>query len=205
MKCHAARTLLTLVLCGASSSCSWDGAKTSAPMARGQKSRTTDNADTVVAGVFEIARVTKTSSEARDLFGKRIAGVDGVEFWNPPYDSSADAQRRWAVTMQPGISARRVCRLLGLKRAYLVSGYVEQVSFSLAVWKRDVPDQYSKRIYATAPVVHGWTLEASGKRPPGELPALVAGASPAYDVEKYDTLLTHFEFTRVGLLDRILK
>ena len=83
---------------------------------------------------------------------------------------------------------------MGLQRAYLVSGDVHQVAFSVRVWTKDLEDPHRKRIATNFPKAGPWLLDARGPRPAGDLPGIAAGASPAYGLDKYDTPLESFEF-----------
>lgn len=85
------------------------------------------------------------------------------------------------------VDARELCDLMGWDRPYAVSGDVHQVQWSIRVWTSDMADPYGKRIATQFPLLGEWAVIARlAGRPRGELPDLVSGASPAYDLHAYE-------------------
>ncbi len=137
--------------------------------------------------IIEIAGKSKTAKEAKKLF-------DGNEKLKSKCSFSSDTDS-WEIVLSSGISSREICKELHLDRCYLVSGDVHQSNFSLMVWTEDLKDENGPRISAELPKIKKWKLNARGERPEGELPKLSCGASPAYDVKKFDTKVKSFSFS----------
>jgi len=143
--------------------------------------------DTPIARLVEIARASATAEQAAQSFAADAALQDAGKL--SPQDS-----RRWRFAPKTPVSARELAGVMGLQRAYLVSGDVHQVAFSVRVWTKDLEDPHRKRIATNFPKAGPWLLDARGPRPAGDLPGIAAGASPAYGLDKYDTPLESFEF-----------
>jgi hypothetical protein len=103
-----------------------------------------------------------------------VPGVTGVVLGKPGWSSS--------ITIQP-IDAARVAEILGLVDPHIVSTDVHQHSWSIVARTGDtVVDDYGRpRIAADPPRYGAWNLRISvAGRPPGPLPGLSWGPSPAY-------------------------
>jgi hypothetical protein len=90
---------------------------------------------------------------------------------------------RVVVTVEPPVDARDLCRAWGIERPVATSGDAHQRGWRVDIAGEELPDPFARRI-AVRPFTAGrWTvrLDLAG-RPAGALPAVVAGASPAYDV-----------------------
>lgn len=85
-----------------------------------------------------------------------------------------------------------------LRRPYVVSTTVHQTQWIVALWQEDLKDPYTKRI-ALTPITFGvWVVRPIvSERPQGKLPGVVAGASPAYDLESYSSNVVALEISRV--------
>jgi GNAT superfamily N-acetyltransferase len=90
---------------------------------------------------------------------------------------------RVALVLDPPVDARRLCAAWGIERPVAVSTDVHQQSWRILVGGPELPDPHGRRIVADDPRVGRWEvgLRLTG-RPPGGLPDVSAGASPAYDV-----------------------
>ena len=143
--------------------------------------------DTPIARLIEIARASATAEQAAE----RAAADEAVKAAG---ELTKQDSRRWRFKPKSPVSARELAGVMGLQRAYLVSGDVHQFTFSLRVWTKDLEDPHRKRIATDFPKAGPWLLDARGSRPAGDLPGVASGASPAYDLERYDTPLESFEF-----------
>jgi hypothetical protein len=82
-----------------------------------------------------------------------------------------------------GVDAAELARACGWKRPYAISGDVHQQEWTVALFAGELKDPYRRRIATTQPRLGAWTVRAElDGRPAGELPDVVAGASPAYDL-----------------------
>jgi hypothetical protein len=95
------------------------------------------------------------------------------------------------------IEARELAKALGWARPYAVAGDVHQQSWRLQLYVKPLADAHNKRIATTAPRLGAWAaqVELDG-RPAGELPELVAGASPAYDLERRSAKVVRVRFLK---------
>jgi hypothetical protein len=115
--------------------------------------------------------------EALAALAERISSVPGVKdvvLGKPGWASS--------IAIEP-MDAARVAEILGLVDPHIVSTDVHQHSWSIVVRTGDAfVDQYgNRRITADAPRYGAWSLRISvAGRPPGPLPGLSWGPSPAY-------------------------
>jgi len=104
---------------------------------------------------------------------------------------------RLDVAVTAAVTAGQFARWLRLDGAYLVSGDAHQASWAIQVKAGDVDDPYQRRIHVSRPVAGPWELRIRvDGRPPGPLPGVVAGASPAYPVAGSDVLVTRVTFSR---------
>jgi hypothetical protein len=90
---------------------------------------------------------------------------------------------RVVLVVDPPVDARALCRSWGIVRPVAVSGDVHQRRWSVEVAGEELPDPHQRRIASRPFRVGRWDVRLElVARPPGGLPDLVAGASPAYDV-----------------------
>jgi hypothetical protein len=109
-----------------------------------------------------------------------VPGVTGVMLGKPGRANS--------ITIEP-IDAARVAEILGLVDPHIVSTDVHQHSWSIVVRTGDtVVDDHGRPRIAADPPHHGaWNLRLSvAGRPPGPLPGLSWGPSPAYPLAGSD-------------------
>jgi hypothetical protein len=97
-----------------------------------------------------------------------------------------DSYRYATITFATPIPAQACCEALGWDRPYALSGDVHQTRWQIQLWVSDLADPYGPRIHTRAPQLGAWALITQlTSRPQGELPAVSAGASPAYDLHVY--------------------
>lgn len=81
------------------------------------------------------------------------------------------------------VPAKRLCHAFGWKRPYAIAWDVHQEEWYIRFRGVDLPDPYGPRTSVKTPVLGNWAVDAAlTHRPPGPLPHLSAGASPAYDL-----------------------
>jgi hypothetical protein len=101
---------------------------------------------------------------------------------------------QYTLRFRQPIAAARLLKVMGWTRAYAFSGDVHQETWMIGLWTSDVPDEYGPRIGVKDPQVGAWAVTPSlAARPAGDLPNLVAGASPAYDLTAYTAQVTEIE------------
>ena len=95
------------------------------------------------------------------------------------------------------VDARFLCEGWGVPRAVAVSGDVHQARWEILVGGAELLDSSRRRITIEPFLVGCWEvrLHLTG-RPPGPLPAVVAGASPAYDVAERGGQVARVEVSR---------
>lgn len=98
----------------------------------------------------------------------------------------ADPVARVRLDLDPPADARELCAAWAIARPVAVSPDVHQQTWQILVAGDELPDPYARRI-ASDPIRAGrWqVLPDLGARPAGELPGVVSGASPAYDVREH--------------------
>jgi hypothetical protein len=138
-------------------------------------------AASLLDGQVDGGELGRLAERARDVFG-----VTRVEL--------RDNRLELAVTA--AVTAEQLARWLLLDEAYLVSSDAHQATWAIQVKAGDVDDPYQTRIHVTRPIVGPWELSMRvDHRPPGPLPGVVAGASPAYPVAGSDVLITNMTFS----------
>jgi hypothetical protein len=86
------------------------------------------------------------------------------------------------------------CEAMGWQRPYALSTDVHQTRWTIQLWVADLDDPYGPRIYTRYPSLDDWAVIAQlSGRPEGALPALHAGASPAYDLRAYTADIVSLE------------
>ena len=90
---------------------------------------------------------------------------------------------RVVLDLDPPIDARTLCQAWAIARPVAVADDVHQTRWGILVRGEDLPDPHVRRIAARPLSAGRWDVHLwlTG-RPPGDLPDMVAGASPAYDV-----------------------
>lgn len=97
-----------------------------------------------------------------------------------------------------GVDAAAIADVLAIEEPIAVSGDVHQTRWHMAVAGSAVDDPYGRRFVAEDVVVGCWALVAQlDGRPPGEVPEVRAGASPAYDLRKRGAVVVSLAVERV--------
>lgn len=95
------------------------------------------------------------------------------------------------ITLRHPCSAKSLCKIIGWNSPYLVSPDVHQNTWEIQLPKDPMGKVEGSRIATKYPQIGSWTVRASVEsRPTGELPEIVAGASPAYSLGNYDSGIT---------------
>ena len=83
---------------------------------------------------------------------------------------------------------------MGWQRPYALSTNVHQTRWTIQLWVADLADRYGPHIHTRYPSLGQWAVisQLTG-RPQGTLPALHAGASPAYDLGAYTADIASIE------------
>jgi hypothetical protein len=119
---------------------------------------------------------------------KRLAPVLGFKLSE---QAAREGRISFTLTLAAPVPARRLIEVFQWPRAYAISGDVHQLSWELSLSSGDIDDRYGPRIGAYDPHVGAWAVSPSlDDRPPGDLPALVCGPSPAYDLTVYPANVT---------------
>ena len=101
------------------------------------------------------------------------------------------------------VAAAPFCEAMGWQRPYALSTDVHQTRWTIQLWMTDLDDAYRPRIHTRYPTVGHWAVipQLTG-RPQGTLPALHAGASPAYDLQTYTADIAVIEVHALADLER---
>ena len=98
------------------------------------------------------------------------------------------------IDLQRPLPVADVCRAFGWAGAHAVAVDVHQQMWTLQLWVQDLEDPHGPRIHTRYPRVGIWTVVPHlGGRPPGPLPGVSAGASPAYPLGPYAATVQSFE------------
>jgi len=103
---------------------------------------------------------------------------------------------RAIIGLDPPIDARSLCAAWGIDCPVAVSGDVHQRSWCIRIAGDALSDPHNRRI-AVAPLLVGrWEVDLRlAGRPAGELPGVVAGASPAYNLLEREAGIIRMEVT----------
>ncbi len=135
--------------------------------------------------------------EIPDDVGTFLAALRTTGAYDPGAAPPGVIARREGFRLEQPFDARRLAELWGMARPIAVSTDVHQRSWWLFARGRDLEDPYAHRVAAEPVVAGALTLHARlTGRPPGPLPDLVAGASPAYDVLEVGGLIDLVEVRR---------
>ena len=118
----------------------------------------------------------------------------------------ADPLPRVTLTLDPPADARELCDAWAVARPVAVSPDVHQRMWQIVVAGDELPDPYGRRI-ASAPIRAGrWDITpALAGRPAGELPGVMSGASPAYDVRERGGAVCAIEIVPTAWVTRVLE
>lgn len=86
-----------------------------------------------------------------------------------------------------------------LVRPYAIATDPHQLSWRVVLYQQQVADPNGSRI-ATAPITFGsWTVTPRLEgRPAGDMPDVVSGAAPAYDLTRYPARVVGLEIAGPG-------
>lgn len=119
----------------------------------------------------------------------RVAGVSGVTV-----ESQTGSSPSLQIGFATPLNASRVATLLGIAHPVAISGDVHQTEWFLASRTATIHDPYQNRIATQTPAFGTWMARAVlVGRPAGPLPTVVAGASPAYDLQLYSASVRSIE------------
>lgn len=103
--------------------------------------------------------------------------------------------------LEPPVDARGICSLWSIRAPVAVSGDVHQRSWSIRRAGPVLPDTVSHRIESLPVMVGRWEVRLwLSDRPAGPLPAVVSGASPAYDLAACGGRVASLDISAVDLL-----
>jgi len=113
---------------------------------------------------------------------------------------------RVRLDIDPPADARELCAAWGIARPVAVSPDVEQRSWQILVAGEELPDPYARRIAAQTITAGRWDVRPYlSARPAGELPGVVCGASPAYDVRERGGAVRWIELAPTERMTRMLE
>jgi GNAT superfamily N-acetyltransferase len=113
---------------------------------------------------------------------------------------------RATLELDPPVEARELCVAWSIERPVAVSPDVEQRTWQIRVAGDELADPYARRI-ASASITSGrWDVAAYlVGRPAGDLPGVVSGASPAYDVHERGGAVRRIEIAPTAHMTRMLE
>ena len=118
----------------------------------------------------------------------------------------ADPLPRVTLTLDPPADARELCAAWAIARPVAVSPDVHQRMWQILVAGEGLPDPYARRIAAGSISAGRWDITPHlAGRPAGELPGVVSGASPAYDVLERGGAVRAIEITPTARVARSLE
>ncbi|CAN5378858.1 hypothetical protein BH10CYA1_BH10CYA1_20820 [soil metagenome] len=104
------------------------------------------------------------------------------------------------ITLNSPISAKTFSKILGWNSPYLVSPDVHQNTWEIQIPQNPLGKVEDSRIATKYPQIGSWSVRASVEsRPAGDLPEIVAGASPAYSLGNYDSGVTRVRLIKTDL------
>ena len=117
-----------------------------------------------------------------------------------------DALPRANLELDPTVQARELCLAWSIERPVAVSPDGAQRRWQILAAGDDLADPYSRRI-ASEPITSGrWDVVAYlVTRPAGDLPGVVSGASPAYDVHERGGAVRRIEIAPTAHMTRVLE
>lgn len=105
------------------------------------------------------------------------------------------------ITLNSPISAKSFSEILAWNSPYLVSPDVHQNTWEIKIPTDPLGKVENSRIATTYPKIGIWSVRVAVQtRPTGELPEVVAGASPAYSLGNYDAGVTSVKLLKTDAL-----
>jgi GNAT superfamily N-acetyltransferase len=151
-------------------------------------------------GAAELDAATRPpdGAGARRSFGTAHLRIDGRLLAHP--------LPRVTLQVDPPADARALCEAWAIDRPVAVSPDVHQRTWQLLVAGEVLPDPYAPRRIAAHSITAGrWEVAAYlSARPSGELPGVVSGASPAYDVRERGGTVRSIEISPIAYSTRIV-
>jgi len=133
----------------------------------------------------------ESAATVDDLLVLAVPGVatDEGKLYGPE-----GAARYGVLVFTEPVPAPALCAAMGWARAYAFSPDVHQTLWEVGLWVADLADPYGPRIYTQPPRLGAWRVAARlTGRPPGPLPGVAAGASPAYPLDAYPAAVARLE------------
>lgn len=113
---------------------------------------------------------------------------------------NATDDRTAEISLRSPISAKTFSQILGWNSPYLVSPDVHQHTWEIQIPKDPLGKVEDNRITTMYPTIGTWLVRATAEaRPSGDLPEIVAGASPAYSLGNYDAGITSVRLVKADL------
>jgi hypothetical protein len=117
-----------------------------------------------------------------------------------------DPLPRVTLDVDPPADARELCAAWAIERPVAVSPDVHQRTWQILVAGDELPDPYARRIAAATITAGRWDVRPYlAGRPGGELPGVVSGASPAYDVRERGGAVRRIEIAPRARMTRLLE
>src|SRR4051794_12109862 len=112
---------------------------------------------------------------------------------------------RLTLDLDPPADARELCRAWGIERPVAVSPDVHQQTWWIVEAAAELPDPHGSRIAAERMTAGRWNIVPSlSERPAGDLPDVVSGASPAYEVLECGGAVCSIEVAPIARTTRVL-
>ena len=113
---------------------------------------------------------------------------------------------RVTLDLDPPADARELCRAGGVERPVAVSPDVHQRTWRILEAGAELPDPHGRRIASDVITAGRWDIvPLLSERPSGELPDVVSGASPAYELHERGGAVRAIEIAPTVRTARILE
>ena len=118
----------------------------------------------------------------------------------------ADPLPRVRLDLDPPADARELCAAWAIAQPVAVSPDVHQRTWQILAAGEELPDPYGRRIASDGIRAGRWdVMPYLTARPAGELPGVVSGASPAYDVRERGGAVRSIEIAPIARMTRALE
>ncbi len=113
---------------------------------------------------------------------------------------------RVTLDLDPPADARELCRAWGIERPVAVSPDVHQRTWWILEAGAELPDPHGSAIASKRITAGRWDIvPCLRERPAGDLPDVVSGASPAYDVQERGGAVVSIEIAPIAATTRALE